>query len=49
MVADREPVRFVPNALQEVERWGVPGEAERMPLAGEVEFLLALCQRDDWK
>lgn len=46
MVTDCETVRLIPNTLEEVERWGVPGEAQGSALAREVDLLLTLGEGD---
>src|SRR5690606_33156592 len=46
VVAVREPVRLVADALQQPERVARAGQAQRVRAAGKVDFLLPLGQRD---
>ena len=46
MIVLREPMGLVAHVLQQPQRRGMPAQAQRLRLAGAIDFLLALGQRD---
>src|SRR5207249_597071 len=44
-----ESVRFVPHALQQLQRAGIGAQPQRLALAGPINLLELLRQTDDWK